>query len=986
MKTISKLIAAITAVSISIIFAQGAGSLSGFITDGKNDEALIGTNIMLVGTSYGAATDLNGSYYIANIPEGIYTIRASYIGYEDKIINGVEINPGQTNRLDIDLIRSVVRVDSVKVAGTRGSTGAIGELNERKNSDNFQSSISAEELSRTGDSNAADALRRIAGVSVKEGKYAVVRGLADRYITTELNGGPVPSPEPDKSVVPLDMFPTPLLESIVTLKTYTPDLPGTFAGGNINIKTKAYPDRKILEVKFSLSDKSYLYGDHNYLKSDGSPTDFIGFDDGSRSFPSTLADDQVLSTASSYRPEGMTTVEWYDYLGSALAEFKTDYTIQSRSPKKPMGIGFYSGNKYEPFDRLEFGYFANLNFSNDITFRQFETNQWAYLSQNGDGSETLGAYTHRDNERTDYKTSLSGNLSVGLNYNEKHKIKVQNLYTHSSSDWTTYSVGYTPNIEEGIFIKQHYIEKTINNTTVSGISILPGLNNHLIEWNYNIGRSIRYEPDTKTHNYSAETRTDDNGKEYPVYIIDIQGGKAAYREFTDGEDNNNSFDLNYKLELARRNGMDLKLKTGFRLQSKDRKFEKRSLAITNSSSTEWSGDVLETHEDEGFGSAFDPANAFYVDEGGQYHHGLILVDETSKNAFNGYTATEDINAGYILVDYPISLDGMNILNSLRILGGVRYEDYAMSLNTYNPITGQPATTVYGDTANAELDQADVLPSLNLIIDAVNDIKVRLAYSKTLGRPQFRELAPLAYQEFYNGEVAIGYPYLTTSSINNYDLRLEWYPSAAELFSIGLFAKDFTNPIETALITTPDLTYKTYQNAESAETYGVELEARKRIPFIPISIGNGFISANATLARSEVISRTIVTLYNGTEYGNAASNRKRPLQGQSDFMLNAAIDLNLKNDYSFALSYNTFSKKISAIGTGVLGDEYEFPFHSLNFTASKKLGPIKISLKAKNLLDSEITYGLIDEGTDETKVKNSYKPGRSISIGISYNNL
>ena len=218
------------------------------------------------------------------------------------------------------------------------------------------------------------------------------------------------------------------------------------------------------------------------------------------------------------------------------------------------------------------------------------------------------------------------------------------------------------------------------------------------------------------------------------------------------------------------------------------------------------------------------------------------------------------------------------------------------------------------------------------------------------------------------------------------MRVEWYPSAAELLSIGLFAKEFTYPIETALIITPDLTYKTFQNVKSAQTYGVELEARKRIPFIPINIGNGFISANATFASSEVVSNPEVTLYNGTVYGNAVSNTKRPLQGQSGFMLNAAVDLNFANDYSVAVSYNTFSKKISAIGTGVLGDEYEFPFHSLNFTASKKFGPIKISLKAKNILDSDITFGLIDEGTNEIKVKNSYKPGRSISIGIAYNNL
>ena len=986
MKILNRFIISTIVASLSILFAQGSGSLSGSITDSRNDEVLIGTNVMVVGTSFGAATDLNGSFYIPNIPEGFYTIRIGYIGYEDKIVSPVEINEGITNRLDIKLSPSVVRVDSVKVAGKRGASGAMGEISNRKKSDNFQSSISAEELAKTGDSNAADALRRMAGVSVKDGKYAVIRGLADRYITTELNGGPVPSPEPDKSVVPLDMFPTALLESIVILKTYTPDLPGTFAGGNINIKTKAYPDKKILQFKLSLSDKSYLHGNHNYLKSSGSTNDFIGFDDGSRSFPNELANDQVLSTAAIYRPDNMNIVQWYDYLGNAFTQFDKDFTMKSFSPNKPMSLGVYSGNKYEPFRKLELGYFANLNFSNDITYRQFETNQWAFASQNGNGGETLGAYTHRDNERTDLKTSLSGNLSFGLNYNEKHKIKIQNLYTHSSSDWTTYSVGYTPNIEEGVFIKQHYIEKSINNTTISGISILPGLDNHLIEWNYNIGRSKRYEPDMRTHNYSAETHTNDDGSESTVYVLDIQGGKGAYREFTDGIDNNNSLDFNYKLELARRNGMNMKVKTGFRLQAKDRKFEKRSLAITNSSSIAWSKDVLETNEDEDFGSTFDPENAFHIDENGQLHHGLILVDETSKNAFNGYKANEDINAGYLLVDYPISIGGRNIFKSLRILGGLRYEDYVMNLETYNPVTGQPATTVYGDTANAKLDQSDILSSLNLILDTTNDIKLRMAFSSTLGRPQFRELAPIAYQEFYNGEVAIGFPYLNTSSINNYDMRLEWYPSAAELLSIGLFAKEFTNPIETALIITPDLTYKTFQNAKSAQAYGIELEARKRIPFIPINIGNGFISANATFASSEVVSNPEVTLYNGTVYGNAASNTKRPMQGQSDFMLNTAIDLNFTNNYSATLSYNTFSKKISAIGTGVLGDEYEFPFHSLNFTASKKFGPIKLSLKAKNILDSDITFGLIDAGTDEIKVKNSYKPGRSISIGIAYNNL
>ncbi|MEA3286862.1 MAG: carboxypeptidase-like regulatory domain-containing protein [Candidatus Marinimicrobia bacterium] len=981
----TKIIIALSTLLIlpALGFGQNTGSLQGIITDSETGEVLIGANVIVLDNGIGAASNLDGFFEIRSIRPGIYTLRVSYIGYEIKNIENIQFNAGITNRLDIVMSAEAISGSSVVVEAETKPGAALSMLQERQESSNMEDAIGAEEMSRRGDSNAADALKRLPGVTVREGKFPIVRGLGERYTSTQMNSAPIPSPEPDKKSVPLDLFPSSLLESIVVLKTFTPDLPGVFAGGSINIKTKAYPDERLINLNVSLSDNTSSYAGAAFRSTARGKNDFFGFDDGSRALGDDIPQNQILSPAQNYQPEGMNSIQWYGQIGEYSRGSLPNFIASKVKTGKPFSAGFDLGDRYEINEHLEYGFFTNIVFKNAYKSQVMESSQFA-LNRAGDDNEENSAYlypyTERSNEISEYRTNLGANISAGLKYKNKHKIKLQRIYTHTSSDKHTISTGYTPNIESGIFISDHYIEKTIKNTSLSGSSQFTLGPQHNIEWNYNSGLSTRYEPDHSSHNYSERVVNADTDSSYSYYIIDRQAQKIAYRDFTDGSDANLSFDLHYELKIPLDIQNAIKLKVGFRDQDKSRTFEKRSFAITNSSSSSWADSVLNIYPDMEFGQSFDALNFFERDTAtGDWTHGLLMLDETAKNAFNGYTAQELTKAFYTMASIPLL---SRSAWSLQFEGGARYENYNMKLDSYNPVTGASATTIYGDPAKAHLTQQVVLPSLNLIYKKDDGLNVRAAYSQTVGRPEFRELAPMAYQEFYQGEVAIGFPFLKNSEVTNYDLRSEFYPSASELISVGAFFKTFENPIEVSMISTPDLDYKTFQNAETAHTYGLEFELRKKLP-IPLTRGFGSISFNTTISESEVTVSDTVYLFNGTSYANSSSTKSRSLQGQSNVMVNAAIDYRSPGGYTFALAYNTYTKRISSVGVGEVGDIYEFPFHSLNMTTGKKLGSLKFSLKIKNILNSQVRFGHIEASSGALKLRKVYSPGLAFSLGVKY---
>jgi len=912
---------------------------------------------MIKETIIGSSSDVNGEFMLYNVPVGEQIVTAAYISYETREIP-VTIKTDEVIFIQICLEEKSLQMEAVSVTADLKSNRDGGVLAKQKKSFRIEDGVSSAQMSRSGDSNAADALRRVTGASIKDGKYVTVRGLGGRYTSTQVNGGPIASPEPDKKSVPLTLFPVALLESISVIKTFTPDLPGVFAGGFVNIKTKAYPDNYIFKLKLAVKDNSNLHDGKVFYRSDGGSLDYFGYDDGTRAMPKDIPRDRMLNMW--LPPAGKSFSDWRQELSHYGKEFRTSFRFKNTQTSLPISAGFDLGNRFNPTNNLEYGYFFNGSFSNDYYALETDLSTFSLYG------DTYIPTHEIHNSKSGYKTNMTLGLSSGMKWRNIHKLKFYFLYTHSSADNVIYGTGITPNIDQGIYIKQKFSEKSIRNLTVTGDHRFD--TNRELEWKINFGDSHLNEPDEKSHNYSQNSESD-------VYTLVTSSSKAGMRSFTSGRDMNGNIDVNYKDIVETGRLKNMKIKAGFRLQGRSRDFHRRTFYHWLYGSND-----QDTYRVRGqnFGSSFDSKNFLTAES-----DGWILVENTDESSRSAYRANETILAQYLMVSMPYK-PTLNWLNEIRFITGVRQEAYTMGLIPYNGVTG----VVYenpllgeGETRGA-IDEVNYLPSYNIIIDFTGDKKLRLSHSKTVARAQFRELAPLEYQEFYGGDVVVGYQNLKTTDISNYDIRFEWYPRLNELIAVSAFAKTFHNPIEAARFETADLTYKTYQNSARAETRGIELEIRKRLPVVE-SRGRMMLIFNTTWSESRVDQNQRITLFNGETITNSAhSLLDRPLQGQSNFLVNTEVNFLTNNNLRMAVAFNTFSKRLVALGSGNVADVYEYPFPSLNVTMTKTLANYSVTLKMKNLLNSSIRFGQLEPG-GILKLTESYQPGQSISIGIGY---
>ena len=948
-------------LSASIAWATGA-TVSGQITDALTGEPLIGANVQLENTTIGAATDLDGRYFLRQIKPGTYTLIVSYIAYEPSRVADVVLTQDIQKVVDVALQQQVLTGKNVVVEARVKTNTDATLLLQQKNSLNAEDGISASQISRSGDSNAAEALKRVTGVSITDGKYITIRGLGDRYANAVLNGNPIASPEPDRKAVPLDMFPSALLESITALKTFTPDFPGIFAGGLVNIRTKAYPDNRVLNTSFTSKYRSIYSPGIRYLTATGGKFDFFGYDDGSRQLPADIPKDQMLNLWSP--PTGMSYDAWRQQLAGYGKSFQRGFTMDRAKPGSPIGFGWNYGNKYNPTDDLEYGFFSNLNFGNDYDFQVEERNNFALSGQK------LVTTHHALNSKSAYKTNLGIGVSTGIKWNQNQKLKLFHFYTHNSENSITYTEAQTPNVEHGIFIKENYAEKSIWNTTLSGEhEFNRGRDNHL-DWKLNLSISRLSEPDVKSHNYEYDTNSGD-------YTLVTSSAKAGLRDFTSGRDRNAHMDLDYKGKFKLGRFDDYQFKTGVFMDDKFRSFEKRSFYHTYYGDLT-AADLLINGDD--FGQTFNEGN--FLDDSGK---GLILVENIDGAGRNAYRAQERNMAEYLMFELPLHMPLPDMVNVVRIITGVRREHYQLDLQPYNPVTMQPYTSALlgNDPIKTNVNEVVYLPSFNVLVDMEHEVKLRASYSITAARAELREIAPFEYQEFYGGHVAVGFPGLKTTRIHNGDLRLEWYSGAGERIAVSGFTKRFDQPIEVALIQTADLTYKTYQNAKTATTSGIEIEIKQNLTRLPESWGQLGYNLNTTWAKSQVESPQMVELFNGVRVQNSATNRNRPLQGQSEWILNVGLDYKTTSGLKTSLAFNTFSKRLNWLGTGDLPDEYEYPFHSLNLSAGKDFNRFNVTFKSKNILDSKVRFGQIEPITGELKLTRSYSPGPNFSLGIKY---
>ena len=944
-------------IQLSSLYGQDTGKISTLVVDSSTKEALIGANVLVKNTDFGGSTDIDGTTSITILP-GNYTVVVTYIGYNVKTVNNVKVELGETTNLKVELKQSVIEVDEVNVSVKLNSSTSVSVLKERKNSDKIVDIVSSELISKSGDSNAAEAFRRVTGVSVVGGKFVYVRGLGDRYTNTQVNNSPIPSPEPEKRTVPLNLFSTSIIESISAIKTFTPDMPGTFAGGTVQIKTKAYPDRMIVDLKTSVSDNSNFRLDNPYQVSFIGKNDIWGYDNGHRELPQEIPKTEMINR---FKPIGdMPLKSWFQKLGELGGSFNSDYKLKEKQIIQPLSIGLDLGNKFKAGKNIEYGFFLNSGFKNNVTNRDEQFNRYS-----SNDSNTLNKFINIINNKSGYNTQSTFGFSTGVKYKDSHEIKLYNLYTHSSKNETFQGVGSNTNIDDGLFIKHYYVEKSIYNTTLTGAHRIKRTENFnsKIDWKINSGHSTLYEPDTKFHNYYKNEKTNS-------FILETSSSKAGNRDFTNGIDKNRNYDINYSLS---NNDASKEIKLGVSYQNKNRTFKKRSFYYDHSRA--WTKDILEISENDQFGSSFASTNMF-----SENNDGLLLLEVTDGAARNAYDADENYYAGYLMTKLPLSISRYK----LEFLGGLRIENYLLDLSPYNPVTGSEFfNPIIQQVVNVQKDETDIFPSLNLKYSNKENFQLRASYTSTVARGEFREIAPFAYQEFYGGDVAIGFPGLKTSRIRNYDLRYEKYLGAGEIASVSLFHKNFDKPIESALIAGANgYFYKMAQNANSATTSGFEFDLRKRLPLIPLTKGSIVFSSNITISDSKITPIDTVEFYNGAKFPNAILDGDRSLQGHSKYLVNIGIDMSLNGYGEISLYFNTYSKRISKVGAGSVGNEYEYPFNSLNFSAKKFSGPLSLSIKIKNLLNSTYTFG-VENSRGQLFTTREYNPGVSFNLGIHY---
>lgn len=922
---------AIVALSPRIASAQQTGTLTGTVVDAATGEPVVRATVQVPGTKLGAITNTSGVYTIKNVPVGTVTVKVSYLGYAPQMITGVTVAAGGPVRQDFSLVAQSLMNDSVVVTARADRQSQSAELIERKRAAAVSDAISAEQIAKAPASDAGDAMRRVTGVSVVGSKYVVVRGLSERYSSTQLNGVNLPSPEPEKKVVPFDMFPSNMISRLTTVKTFTPDNPGDFAGGLVKITTKDYPEAFLLSFSAGSGFNSETRGvDAVTYKGGGS--DFFGVDDGTRGLPSGI-------------PAGRRTTPGDQ--AALLSRFSNNvYTPGTSALPLNQSYNLSLGNQYDV--GFPIGFLVSGTYSNSSNYRA-EQEAYPLLSSTNGERDLRYDYDTRFSERS---TLWGGLLSLTAQLAPEHKISFKTVYNHSSDDETRVAEGFYNQSTTGYIrtTRLRFLERSLMSAQFEGEHQVAGLLNSKIDWRAAISQASRHEPDNRTTTYF---RWDDG-----IYRFANNFGSNNGRFFSELDDNESNLGLDWTIPFSNWSGAGSRLKIGGLGRVRSRDFSARRFVFgTESSNPDLLGQAPE--------QLFTPENV--------RNGSITFNDETQKT--DSYQAEENIMAGYAMVDLPIA-------GALRFIGGARFEQWNVELNPINVVTGLAETSLA-----AKRDQADILPSANLIYSLSEGMNLRASFSQTLARPEFREMAPFRFDDYRQS--TYGNPSLERTQIRNYDLRWEWFPTGGEVIAVSGFYKSFTNPIEQFYLIGSDVAVEP-ANAHDATSIGAEFEVRKTLDFLTPSLEGFSFGANLTIVRSEVnfADGELVKIFDGVSINDysseALTSSSRPLQGQSPYVVNVSLGYdNYDWGTGLTLLYNIFGERLAAVGTYGIPDVYEQPRGSLDLTLSQRLpAGLQLRLSGRNLLDAENLFQ--QEFADgELVAVERYNAGRSISLGVSF---
>lgn len=895
-----------------------AGRIAGRVT-GEDARPLVNARVSILALGRAVLTDADGRYILTGVPAGTHTIVVEYVGYETKTLAGVVVS-GDLVALDVSLEPQAIEVDAITVIASRDAGSDVALLGDRLRAAAVVDAIGAAQIARSPDGDAAAALRRVPGVTVVDGKYVYVRGLGDRYGATTLNGAPLPSPEPDRKVVPLDLVPASFLESVVAAKTYSPDQPGDHAGGLVEIRTRDFAGARTFEVSASLGfDTEATFADG--LGHPGGRFGFLGIGTGARTLPAALPGDVPLQSLA--RPE-------LERVGEAFSG-AWGPTPHRLPPDHGFGLAF--GRDFGIGGR-RLAVLGTIGQSTHYTHREGQIER--ALSASG-GAEPVVDFVGNASTRS---VSLGGLLHLGLELSRGGRLSLDAIVNRTAEDEARVLEGFNLDTNaDQRNLRLRYLAQSLVGSQLSGEHRLGGAGGAELRWRAAYSVAERYEPDTREMLYR---RVADGRFLWENFI---QSGSIFHQDM-DETGVAGGVDLRIPVPVAAR-AMSLSL--GAAADLRNRTAHTRRLRFVPV------GNVPESVR------ALPPDRLLTPETIGP--DGFELRDATFRT--DNFDAAYRVIAAYAMVDAePVP--------RLRVQAGARIEGAEQTVTPRDlfDLGLEPV-------AGARLETTDVLPALNLTLTLAERMNLRAGVSRTLARPQLRELAPFSYADYAGGHLVLGNTLLERSRITNLDLRWEWAPRADAIVSVSAFLKRFDDPIEALVLPSTELK-KTWVNASSAANRGVEIEFRSSLA--PIGIDALTVNANLTLVRSSVRTGGLVRYFDaGQPQTTTLPERERALQGQSPYVVNLGVSyLHPSLGASATLLYNRFGRRIDAVGSALLPDVFEEARGQLDFVMDQPIGRgVSVKFAANRLLGNVVRF---TQGGD---VVRRYDAGRTFSLSASW---
>ncbi len=877
-----------------------AGAVVGTILSDRGIP-LPGARVYTVDVQGTALTDSAGRFSLA-LPPGVYTLYADAPGFDTTRLDAVPVTAGGEAEVAFELWESVKGGADVVVTGSAVVGGTAQLLAERRAAATVTDSVGATQMARAGDSDAASAMRRVTGLTVVGGKYVYVRGLGDRYSATLLNGSTLPSPEPEKRVVPLDLFPTSLLEAVVIQKAFSPDLPAEFGGGVVQIRTRGIPNKGFFSLGLS---GGYVHGTTfgEGLSGVRGPTDYLGLGRAFRALPPSIAEtSEPLKAAGMFSETGFTSEELAAF-GEALPNH---WSIDPRQLPPDVGGTIAFGDRFT-IGSVDVGGQLGVVYNN--AWSQDDGNRKVYSASDG-VLELKRETTYTETRNT---IRVGGALSLGAEWGADSTLVSTTLLNRNSvataavydaDDPTATTDTRTSWVD---WIEQQLLfEQVAGSIRVGGLVFTP---------RYAYAEATGVEPDRREYTYTlAEDGT---------YYLSQFGGSndILYGNLRD-RTHDGTLEIGLPVRLQGGSGM---LKVGGGLVDRVRTGGTRRFSY-------------EFHGSQGIDLSLPADEIFVASNIGASETGdpgWLELEEVTSNS-DDYTATARIANGYFMADLPW-------VRRFRSSLGVRVEQSTQNVATFENFDADLEPVV------AELATTDVLPAANLTFgvgkgDGAETMLVRLGYGRTVSRPELRELSEVSYFDYRTGRLYFGNPELERALIDNVDLRWEWYPSASESLSLGAFYKHFADPIESVVaVSAVSGSVGTFANATAATNLGGEIDVRQGLGVISPALSEFYVAGNAAYIYSRVN-------LEGTD-GNQTSD-VRPLQGQSPYIVNLQFGYDHDATRSNAtLLYNVFGPRIVEVGTAGIPDTFELPVHRLDLVLTQGIGDHwKLRAKGGNLLN------------------------------------